>query len=123
MALNDQIKPEELVFDKNNLYREESFTDLKAGSIKRLVPVTADGSPDSGRPPLFMAQTQIMSPSGPLPIQCVIEAGSLSEAMDKFPAAIKETVDKIIDEARRMQREAATGIVVPGQDQINKIIT
>jgi hypothetical protein len=29
--------------DTQNLYREESYTDLKAGAIRRLIPVKADG--------------------------------------------------------------------------------
>ena len=32
----------EFTVDTENLYREESFTDLKVGSIRRLVPVTPD---------------------------------------------------------------------------------
>ena len=32
--------------DAANLYREESYTDLKAGTMRKLVPVKADGSDD-----------------------------------------------------------------------------
>ena len=112
----------DITFDRNNLYLEETFSDLQSGSIKRFVPVTVDGSPDASRTPVFMAQAQIMSAAGPLPIQCALEANNLDEAIKQFPAAIQETVDKLIEEAQRLRREEASRIVVPGQEAVNKII-
>ncbi len=53
----------DLKLDGNNLYREESFTDLKVGAIRKLTPVTTDGSLDISRHPIFMAHTQLMSPN------------------------------------------------------------
>ncbi|GAB4267438.1 MAG: hypothetical protein Kow0092_20790 [Deferrisomatales bacterium] len=107
--------------DRTNLYREESFTDLKAASLRRLVPVTPEGAPDPSRPALYMGSTTLISEMGPLPVQCVIEAGSLDEAMEKFPEAINEAVEKMIEEAREMQRRAATGIVLPDADVRSKL--
>jgi len=121
MADTDQ--EQELVFDKKNLYKEKTYTDLKTGSIKQLTPVKADGSKDESRTPMFMGQTQMMSPSGPLPIQCMIEAKNLEEAADKFPEAINATVERIIEEAKNARQEEASRIVVPGQDAGSKIIT
>ena len=40
--------------DRSNLYREESFTDLKVGSIRRLTPVKPDGSEDKTRKKIFV---------------------------------------------------------------------
>ena len=37
----------EVKVDKSNLYKEESFTDLKVATIRRLSPVKHDGSPDN----------------------------------------------------------------------------
>ena len=122
MADTDQNQ-EELVFDKNNLYKEKTYTDLKTGSIKQLTPVKSDGTKDENRTPMFMGQTQMMSPSGPLPIQCMIEANNLEEAADKFPEAINATVEKIIEEAKKARQKEASRIVVPGQDTESKIIT
>ena len=45
--------------DRSNLYLEESFTDLKVGSVKRFSPVKADGSPDKERHPIFVGQTSV----------------------------------------------------------------
>ena len=102
--------------DQNNLYREESFTDLTFVTIRRLSPVKPDGSPDEAREPIFTAMTQLMSPNGPLPVSCLIEgAKTLMEAMEKLPEAIEQTVQKMIAEAREMQRQEASKIVIPGR--------
>jgi len=101
--------------DRVNLYREESFTDLKVATIRRLSPIKEDGSPDPSRPALFTGETTLMSDRGPLPIQCPIEAKDLSEAMDKFPEAVQGAVEKLIEQAREMQRQQMSRIVVPGQ--------
>jgi hypothetical protein len=105
----------EIQVDTGNLYREEVFTDLKVASIRRLVPIKADGSPDASRPELYSGETTIMSQSGPLPVQCAIEASSLAEATQKFPEAISATVQRMVEQAREMQRQEASRIVVPGQ--------
>ena len=104
--------------DKSNLYREESFTDLKVATIRRLSPIKADGSPDDARPTLFTGETTLMSDRGPLPIQAPIEAKDLDEAMDKFPEAVQAAVERLIDQAREMQRQQMSRIVVPGQGGI-----
>jgi hypothetical protein len=113
-------KPEDLTFDRNNLYQEETFTDLRVGSIRRLTPLLPDGSRDMGRPQLFTGQAQLMSPAGPLPIQCNIDATSMDEAMDKFPQAVNEAVEKLVKEAEEIRRQEASRIVVPGQETRSK---
>jgi hypothetical protein len=84
-------------------------------SIRRLTPVKEDGSDDPGRETLFIGETTLMSQRGPLPVQAPIEASSLSEAFDKFPVAVQHAVDQLIEQAREMQRQEASRIVVPGQ--------
>ena len=111
-----------LQVDRNNLYREETVTDLKVATLKRLVPITVDGEPDLGRPVRFLGQTQIMSQMGPLPVQCQIDATTLDEAIEKFPAAIKTAVDEMLEEARELQRQEMSRIVVPDVDTTSKII-
>jgi len=103
--------------DAANLYREENFTDLKAGSLRKLVPVTADGADDPSRSPLFTAVTQVMTPGGVLPLSGEIEgAKTLEEAMAGFPAAIQKAVVSLREEMEAIQRERASQIVVPGRD-------
>ncbi len=109
-------------FDKNNLFREEVFTDLHAGTIKRLVPIKTDGSADEGRTAEYIGITQIMSGNGPLPIQCKLEAKNLDEAIAAFPASVNKAVEELIEEAKKYQREAASRIVVPGQEEQKNIL-
>jgi hypothetical protein len=99
--------------DPAAMYREEIFTDRRAGTIRRLTPVTLKGEVDSARPVLFSGQTQLLTPAGVLPLVFEIEATTLEEALQKFPDGVKVALEQAIDEAREMRREAATRIVVP----------
>lgn len=101
--------------DTSNLYREEIITDLRVASIRRLVPIRADGSDDPSREPMFTGQTTLMSAGGPVPVQCQIEATTLEDAAAKFPDAIQEAVERLVEEAREIQRREASRIVVPSE--------
>lgn len=103
----------EVQLDPKALYREDVFTDRRAGSIRRLTPVTADGSLDPTRPVLFSGQTQLLTPAGVLPLGFEIEAATLEEALRKFPDGVRVALEQAIDEARELRREAASRIVVP----------
>lgn len=105
----------ELSVDQDNLYREETFTDLKIASIRRLTPVTIQGDVDPSRQTMFVGETTLMSARGPLPINCPIEAVSLNEAIEAFPKAVQDAVERLMEEAKEMQRQEANRIVVPGQ--------
>ncbi|HTC44367.1 MAG TPA: hypothetical protein VK696_04890 [Steroidobacteraceae bacterium] len=103
----------EIKLDASSLYREEIFTDRRAGTLRRLTPVTTAGEVDGTRAVLFSGQTQLLTPGGVLPLGFDIEAATLQEALDRFPEAVKTALDEAIEEAREMRREAATRIVVP----------
>jgi hypothetical protein len=103
----------EIKLDAASLYREELFTDRRAGTLRRLTPVTADGAVDEARAVLFSGQTQLLTPGGVLPLGFEIEAATLQEALDRFPEAVKLALDEAIEEAREMRREQASRIVVP----------
>ena len=60
MAQEQQLP--EIKLDPTQLYREEIFTDRKAGTLRRLVPIKSDGSEDSSRPVLYSGQTQLLTP-------------------------------------------------------------
>jgi hypothetical protein len=62
---------------------------------------------------LYSGQTQLLTPTGVLPLGFEIEADSLEDAVSKFPAAVKEALDQAIEEAREYRREASSRIVVP----------
>ena len=89
--------------DKNNLYREEGFTDLKVASIRRLIPVTLDGEVDKDRFHLFIGVTQLMTSEGPVPIQAALNARTLAQAVDEFPAAMEKAMKEAIEDMKKRQ--------------------
>ena len=106
-------KLSDVKMDTANLYREESYTDLKTGSIRKLVPVKLDGSEDTSRQAIFSGHTQLMSPHGPLPIQGAIDAKTLDEAVLGFPQAMEDAMNRMIEEAQQYQREQSNKIITP----------
>ncbi len=107
----------EIQMDGANLYREETYTDLKAGTLRKLVPVTAAGADDPARKPIYSAATQVMTPGGVLPLSGEIEgASSLEAAIAKFPETIQRAIADLREEMAAMQRERASQIVVPGRN-------
>lgn len=110
----DQLPLDQIQVDQQNLYREESITDLRVATIRRLIPINADGTDDISRPTQYIGSTQIISQMGPLPISASIEATSLQEAIEKFPQAIKNAVDQMVEEAKEYRRQESSRIVVPG---------
>jgi hypothetical protein len=115
-------QPVDFQVDRTNLYHEESFTDLKAGTIKRLTPIRPDGSADKARKTIFVGHTNILTPQGPLPIQGVIQAKELQQAIKKFPEAMEAAMNRLVEEVKKYQeREDAriqkpeSRIIVPGR--------
>lgn len=102
-----------LEINADELYREETFTDRRSGTLRRLTPVRTDGSPDDTRPVLYLGQAQILTPMGAMPIAFEVEAGSLEEAIEKYPEASQEAVERTAQELEELRREAASQIVVP----------
>jgi hypothetical protein len=103
----------ELKMDPANLYREEIYTDRRAGTLRIMTPVKVDGSPDDGRAILYVGEAQLMTPVGALPLAFQIEAASLGEAAEKFAPAAKIAVERAVKELQQMRREAASSIVIP----------
>lgn len=100
--------------DSSQLFREETVSDGRAGSIRCLYPVKPDGSADPSRPMLFQGQTQVMTPMGVLPVHFDIPADSLADAVAQFGAAADKGLEDTLNELKEMQRQAASSIVVPG---------
>jgi hypothetical protein len=99
--------------DPKALFLEEVFTDRRVGTIRRLTPVTKDGTRDNARPVLYVGETQVLTPAGALPIGFEIAAGSLEEAAEKFGTLAKEAIERTVKELQEMRRQAASQIVVP----------
>jgi hypothetical protein len=99
--------------DSTQVYREETFTDRKVGTIRRLTPVTADGSADGARPVIFVGQAQVMTPMGAIPISFELEAASLNAAIEKFGPAAEQAVQQTMRELQEIRREQASSLVIP----------
>jgi hypothetical protein len=101
--------------DRSNLYREELFTDLKVCTIRKLTPVKADGTADKTRKDIFVGQTHLVSPNGPIPVQSLVKAKDLQQAFKKFPEAMKAAMEQMVAEAKKMQQQEESRIIVPGR--------
>jgi hypothetical protein len=115
--------PESMEFkiDRNNLFVEETFTDLSGSSITRFTPVKPDGSPDKGRRTVYLGQTSVFTPNGPVPIHNPINAADLPQALKRFPEAMKEGLERLIEEARSLnqaQERKSPLIQTPGSSII-----
>jgi hypothetical protein len=99
--------------DSTQIYREETFTDRKVGTIRRMTPVAADGAEDSARPVLFVGQAQVMTPMGAVPISFELDASSLDAAIEKFGPAAEQAVQQTMRELQEMRREQASSLVIP----------
>ena len=113
MATRPPMSADSMSVDLENLYREESYTDLQAASVRVLVPVNPDGSPDTSRSPMFIGDTTLMTQMGPIPVQFPLEVDSLQKAFDRFPEGVQEAIQRLNERAREMARDEASRIVVP----------
>ena len=99
--------------DAATLYREDTITDRKVGTLRVLTPIKTDGTTDAARPVIYTGEAQILTGAGPLPIGFEIEANSLSDAVAKFGPAAKEAIERTVRDLQEMRRQAASSIVVP----------
>ena len=112
MATPD-LNSTELKLDPDKLYLEEVLTDRRIGTLRRLTPVTRDGTPDATRTVTYVGETQILTPAGSIPIAFEIEATSLGEAAEKFGTLAKDAIDRTVRELQELRRQASSSIVVP----------
>ncbi|MBW2707748.1 MAG: cytoplasmic protein [Deltaproteobacteria bacterium] len=110
-------------FNKQNLCREESVTDLQVGSIRCLTPIKPDGTEDESRQTLFVGHTQLRSHQGLVPIHTPLQAATLEAAIDEFPGAMKKAMEEMMERAKQMQAQQQEQqpkadnprIIVPGK--------
>ena len=119
---NEENQSIEFSVDRKNLFREETFTDLKACSIQQLTPVKDDGSVDKTRKTVYVGQTTLMSPNGPIPLQTVIPAKELQQALKQWPEAMQAALERLVEEAKKLKQEESSlkqeepsRIIVPGR--------
>ncbi|MCC5865426.1 MAG: hypothetical protein JJU31_09935 [Wenzhouxiangella sp.] len=113
--MNKDDTLDQLAMNPDQLYREEVFTDQETGSIRRLTPVTRDGNSDPGRAVLYIGQTQVMTPAGPLPLSFELEGNNLGEVAGQFAEAAARAIQEAVEEIKRLQREQQSSIMIPGQ--------
>jgi hypothetical protein len=111
--MNSANEGRQATMDAAQVYREESFTDRRVGTIRRLTPVTADGAPDASRPVIFVGQAQVMTPMGAVPLSFELDSPTLSGAIAKFGDAAEQAVQLAMRELQDMRREQASSLVIP----------
>jgi len=110
----EELPDTDVQMEANSLYREETFTDRRVGTLQILTPVNSDGTTDSTRQAVYVGQTQILTPAGALPLNFELEASSLQEAVEKFGDGAKSALSDAMQRLDEMRREAASSIIVPG---------
>ena len=113
MATDPGMRVADAAMDETSLYREEIYTDRKIGTLRVLLPVNADGTPDAKRRTVYQGEAQLMTNVGPLPISFDIEATSLADAVSKYAEATKAGVERAMRELQEMRRQASSSIVLP----------
>ena len=103
----------ELKMEEGDLYHEEIFTDRRVGTIQRLTPIDKTGKTDTGRPVLYVGQTQLMSRMGALPLSFEIPAESLEQAVRNFAQAANGALQETMQKLEEMRREQASSLIVP----------
>ena len=110
----DEISDADIAMDSASLYREETFTDRRVGTLQRLTPITASGASDTARPVLYVGQTQVLTPAGALPLSFEVPAESLEDAVAQFGELAKQSLERTMRRLEELRREQASSIIVPG---------
>ena len=111
--MNSSIDGGQASMDSAQIYLEETFTDRRVGTIRRLTPVSAEGLADAARPVIFVGQAQVMTPMGAVPISFELDAASLTVAIERFGAAAELAVQQTMRELQDLRREQASSLVIP----------
>ena len=91
--------------DINTLYKEETYTDMKSASVRKLTPIKADGSPDESRIIKYIGHADLISPQGPIPIQTELSANSLEKAFSELPQAMTKAAHEVRQEYDRLMEQ------------------
>ena len=112
--MSDELSDADIAMDSKGLYREETFTDRRVGTLQRLTPITASGDTDTARQVLYVGQTQVLTPAGALPLSFEVAASSLDDAVAKFGEGAKLALARTMHRLEELRREQASSIIVPG---------
>lgn len=109
----DTRTPAEASMDAASLYREEIVTDRKIGTIRVLVPLSADGKPDGARKTIYTGEAQIMTNMGALPVSFEIEADTLAEAVAAYGESAQAGIERTMRELQELRRQQQSSLIVP----------
>jgi hypothetical protein len=113
-TMAEDLGDADIAMDSAGLYREETFTDRRVGTLQRLTPVTPAGATDTARPVLYVGQTQVLTPAGALPLSFEVPAKSLEDAVAQFGEQAKQALNRTLRRLEELRREQASSIIVPG---------
>ncbi len=99
--------------DPNALWREETFTDRKVGTIRRLSPVKADGGADLGRKSVFGGEAALRTPGGQPPLTFETPADDLAQAIEGYSAGLEKAYVETLEQLEQLRRRASSQIVIP----------
>ena len=102
-------------FNADDLYREDTYTDRRIGTIRVLTPVLPSGERDPAREVEFSGQISVMTPMGALPVGFELPGPTLADATAAFTEVAKAGIERTMEEIAQMRREAASSLVIPGQ--------
>lgn len=102
--------------DRHSLYRVETFTDHAVGDIRMTIPVTFGdplGAPvdDPSRPLRFFSSMVATINGMPNTVAFEIEAATLSEAIEKMPAAAERAGREFIKQVQAAR--ASRPVIIP----------
>jgi hypothetical protein len=106
-------RPLEAQMSADALYREETFTDQRVGTVRRMSPVKSDGSDDPSRQSIYIGQATVMTPMGSLPLSFELPAKTLAEAVSQFGPAAQQAIEEAARELQELRRQASSSIVIP----------
>ena len=99
--------------DAASLYREEIITDRRIGTLRVMVPIRSDGSPDAARKTAYVGEAQMMTSLGALPLSFDIQADTLEAAVKGYGPAARKAFEQALKELEEMRRQAASSLVIP----------
>ena len=114
----DVLSDADIAMDSANLYREETFTDRRVGTLQVLTPITRSGGVDATRPVLYVGQTQVLTPAGALPLSFEVQAKSLEDAVAQFGEHAKRALERTMRRLEELRREQQSSIIVPGSGAV-----
>lgn len=118
--MTDEVNGSEKLkgFDKNALYRKETFADVNAGEIIVLVPVNSSNVRDPDRKQRFFSSIIATVRGAPNAIPFEIEVDTLEAAIDAWPERAAAVAEEF--KAKMMDAALTRSLVAPSGARLTK---